>query len=272
MSLISISHFPGELAQMYVLSTLSDIWRDMGHDVVVGESYAEQADICLLHHDLTRLDPESLPAAPEGVPVLNGRVLDISKRSYSTLRVLPGDDWDGPVIIKSDLNAFGRPEQNRAARPSLLRRGQRRLARLNWRLAGTLPKRDYPVLQSLRQVPGWVWERGDLLVERFMPERDGSYFCQRGYLFFGSAGYGYRLYSSTPTVKTGTMEKFEYLDEVPEDVAAFRDNMGFDFGKFDYVVHDGRAILLDANKTPSFRGERRSERILRMARGVEDYL
>ena len=29
-----------------------------------------------------------------------------------------------------------------------------------------------------------------------------------------------------------------------------RRDLGFDYGKFDYVIHEGRAILLDANSTP----------------------
>lgn len=272
MPLISISSLGGDLADKYVLSTLRDIWLDMGLQVEVGKEYAKDADLCILHHDLTRLDPFELPAAPKGVPVLNGRVLDISKRRYSSLRVLPGDAWDGPVIVKSDLNAFGGPERSRAGRLPLLQRGKRRLAKIDWRLARMLPKKTYPVLNSIKQVPTWVWGRDDLLVERFMPERVGKYYCQRGYLFFGEASYGYRIYSTHPTVKTGTMEKYDYLDKVPPEIEAVRREMGFDFGKFDYVEHDGRAILLDANKTPTFRGDRKSERIMRFARAVEGYL
>jgi hypothetical protein len=38
---------------------------------------------------------------------------------------------------------------------------------------------------------------------------------------------------------------------VPDEIRAERERLGFDFGKFDFVIHDGRPILLDANKTPS---------------------
>lgn len=37
---------------------------------------------------------------------------------------------------------------------------------------------------------------------------------------------------------------------VPEELRAERHRLGFDYGKFDFVVRDGVAILLDANKTP----------------------
>jgi hypothetical protein len=45
-----------------------------------------------------------------------------------------------------------------------------------------------------------------------------------------------------------------------------RKKLNFDYGKFDYVIHDGRAILLDINKTvgveiiygvPDLEGQRR---------------
>jgi hypothetical protein len=30
-----------------------------------------------------------------------------------------------------------------------------------------------------------------------------------------------------------------------------RARLGFDFGKFDFVVHEGQSVLLDTNRTPS---------------------
>ncbi len=38
---------------------------------------------------------------------------------------------------------------------------------------------------------------------------------------------------------------------VPDDLRLRRAELGFDFGKFDFVIHEGRAVLLDANRTPS---------------------
>ncbi|WP_460273539.1 hypothetical protein [Celeribacter sp. ULVN23_4] len=257
----------------YVLSCFAEIWREMGLTVNVGSEFTEDADLCILHHDLTRLPHESLPKAPNAVPVLNGEVLDISKRRYSSLCLKPGDDWDGPVIVKSNLNHFGGPEQRHLPKLTQWRKkAQRSLARLNWDLARSLPKKTYPVLDGIHKVPNWVWDQEDLLVERFMPEREGEHYCLRGWLFFGSASYGYRLIATDPLVKVRTMVRYEYLDEVPPELERLRKEMNFDFGKFDYVMHDGRAVLLDANKTPSFAGDRRSERILRLAQAVQQFL
>jgi len=45
--------------------------------------------------------------------------------------------------------------------------------------------------------------------------------------------------------------RFQWPVAVPDELRAERSRLGFDYGKFDFVVHEGRAILLDANRTPS---------------------
>lgn len=271
MTLIGVSHTGGSVRETYVLHALVTLWRERGFDVGVGPSFPAKADVCLLHHDRTRLNSSDIPPAPENIKVINRNVLDISKRLYSELILTASDDWDGPVIVKTNLNSFGGPERRSAARQPL-HELHKLLARYNWKLARNLPKGTYPVLKSLDDVPGWVWSREDLLVERFMPERANGLYALRGWMFLGSAGYCYRIFSTDPMVKTGTMVDYEYLEETPPELALARQRMGFDFGKFDYVVHDGRAILLDMNKTPSFAGDPRSERLNRLADAVTEFL
>jgi hypothetical protein len=48
-------------------------------------------------------------------PGLNGRALDITRRSFSTVRVVRGDAWGGAVIVKGKLNYFGKLERGRSA-------------------------------------------------------------------------------------------------------------------------------------------------------------
>jgi glutathione synthase/RimK-type ligase-like ATP-grasp enzyme len=38
---------------------------------------------------------------------------------------------------------------------------------------------------------------------------------------------------------------------VPDEVHEFRRKIGMDFGKIDFVVREGRAVILDVNPTPS---------------------
>jgi hypothetical protein len=268
---VSVSHLSPIVEDYYVLSALRRIWERRGLKVSVAQDFCEEADLFLLHHDRTKMDPDSLPRAPMGARVINGGVLDISKRLYSSLSVNRDDDWDGPVIVKSNLNHFGVPEAEER-RGTLLRRLHERLARLSWRAARKLPERFYPIVHSIADVPAWVWRDENLLVEKFLPERteDGLY-CVRGWVFLGDKGYGYRIFSTHPLVKTGSMVRHDYLDETPSELVEFRQRMQFDFGKFDYVQHGGRAILLDANKTPTFSGTGDSPRLRMLAEGINAF-
>ena len=38
--------------------------------------------------------------------------------------------------------------------------------------------------------------------------------------------------------------------EVPKAIRDERLRLGFDYGKFDFVIHEGQPVLLDANRTP----------------------
>jgi hypothetical protein len=58
---------------------------------------------------------------------------------------------------------------------------------------------------------------------------------------------------------------------VPDFLRAERERLGFDYGKFDFVIHDGQAVLLDANKTPGPppSSPDAMERNARLAGGIE---
>lgn len=255
----------------YLISKLAWHWARAGIEVESAAALPGDCDLGILHIDRTRLAPDELPANPAGIPLLNGRVLDISKSRFSTLRLRPGSDWDGPVILKSDRNHFGLPEAGEA-RPGPLRRLRRRLADRSFRLARMLPRREYPVLPSVRRVPAWAWSDEGVVVERFLPERAGDRYCLRGWVFFGSRGYVFRLFSTDPMVKTGSMCGHEFLDAPPPELEEFRARHGFDFGKFDYVEHDGRPILLDANKTPTVITDPDTPRLRHLAGALGDWL
>jgi hypothetical protein len=67
------------------------------------------------------------------------------------------------------------------------------------------------------------------------------------------------------------------LDFVPVDdaIVTARNELGFDYGKFDYVIHDGEAVLLDINTTPTFgkaySPEVRSKIVTQLAKGVSKW-
>lgn len=263
---------PIQLEPYYLLFRLAEIWQELGHVVSVGPAGQVDADLAILHVDLTRVPLDCVPSNPSGCPLLNGRVLDISKTRISQQRLFRGDDYAGPVIVKSDLNAFGTHEFRTLERGRMTRL-QRRLHKIvSWRWAGSLPKNEYPVLDDKSRVPRWVWDRPGLIVERFVAEREGADYVLRCWLFFGEQEYSVKLFSRHPVVKAGNIHRHEYLHDVPDSLREARRALGFDFGKFDYVMVDGVAVLFDVNKTPSVSGAQRTPNLLRLATGLSGFV
>lgn len=263
------------LTAHYLIAKLGWHWTRMGHKFTAGpvDQVGPDVDLAILHMDRTRIDSQSIPPNPSGRPLLNSAVLDISKRSFSSNRVSQDDPWDGEVIIKSNLNCFGLPEWNHGS-PGFFLRGRRRLARKHWQLARMLPPGAYPVLPRITAVPGWVWNDPEVIVERFIPEREDGLYCLRGWVFFGTRSYTYRMFSSEKIVKVASIVRHEFLGEPPPELVAFRQARNWDFGKFDYVEVDGRPILLDINKTPTTAGSSGPDtpRLRHLAAGLEEFL
>ena len=273
MSRIHIVTMPSEVLRPdSLISRLAEYWKEQGHGLSVGPATVLEADIGLMHVDRTWVPAAAVPANPAAIPLLNGRVLDISKRRISANLLGPDSAHDGPVIIKTDANAFGKPELRGLSRLGFQRLRRRLSGRLPWRLLRDLPPGTYPVLDRLAEVPDWVWRRDDLVVERFCPEIAGDEFVLRLWLFFGDREYGVRLFSREPVVKVANMTRYEYLDAVPDSLREARQKLGMAFGKFDYVMVDGRAVLLDVNKTPTVSARARSANQANLAAGLAHYL
>lgn len=257
----------------YILWPVCDVWQAAGHDVEwrTRPEAPGDADLIIPHLDFT-VRPARWSAALAGHPaVVNRDVVDVSKRRISEHLVGPDDAWDGPVIVKTDLNSGGLPEwrirHGRLAsvlrRLPLLDRGPAAgLGRARW-----LPSADYPVYASIRQVPPEAFGNPALVVEKFLPELQGDYYCLRSWVFLGDAGYNTRNFAASPVVKARAVVDKEEAP-VPEEIVAARQRLGLDYGKIDYVVPAGRPpVLLDVNPTPTFRGgpQRTPEQLARAA-------
>ena len=258
-----------------LVSRLSEIWRDQGHEVTQGPTERLEADIGIMNIDLTKVPKEMIPANPSGRPLLNSFILDISKRRISSNILNPDSSYQGEVIIKTDNNYFGLPEHNTGIarrKNGLIRSIVKRT--LPWQYTRQLwYYKNYPVCKSIRDVPAWVWKRDDLVVERFVPEKEGAEYSLRVWAFFGDQEYGVRMFGKNPIVKAGNRTRHEYLKEVPVELRAVRKRLGMDFGKFDYVISSGEVILLDVNKTPTVSGDGPpGENLLRLASGINMYI
>ncbi len=263
---LSVSRFP-----TYNLASLVELWRARGITVSIGKRFNQNADLGLLHYDRSRIDPATVPPGPKGRPVLNGKVLDITKRALSTLEVRRDDGWDGPVIVKSNLNHFGMPER----RPETSDRAasnRRRMAEISWRSARLLPHRTYPVLDHTRLVPHWVWDDPACIVERLVTEREGKAFVLRGWLFLGDIGTGWIITSNRAMVRLSSSASFRVTEDHPAELQEIRRRLGFDFGKFDYVIQDGKPVVFDFNKTPGLHGIGMGPGLRKISQGIDSYL
>lgn len=237
------------------------------------------ADLGVLHVDLTRVPQPYLDLARHYPRCLNAGAADIAKRRVSRQLVGPGDAYDGPVIVKSDCNFGGLPEHRiTLAKAGWMARAWDRLVeRLPTAWTGRLRSGRYFVLPSARQVPDWVWRRPELVVERFLVERRGPHYALNMWFFLGEVDCVATSLATTPQVKAvTTVQRLPLDDRVPEALRRRRRELGFDFGKFDYVLIEGEPCLLDANRTPhcgpSGFSDRGREICRRLSAGLDTYL
>lgn len=241
----------------YAVVHLAALWRDAGHDVrfLFGVGEFVPADVAILHVDLSVVPDEYLDFARRYPLTLNGAVKDIRKSTISTSLVTAADRYEGPVIVKSNLNFSGLPEKLFAPGGIPLHTQIGNVSRSLWRLGiGRRPSRfnspgHYRVYPTVREVPPASFASPDVVVERFLPEMDGGFYHTRFLTFLGDRVSCHRVASRSPIVKPGSMVGWTEV-EPDAEVMALRQRLRFDYGKFDYVVHDGRPVLLDVNKTP----------------------
>lgn len=263
----------------YIIHVLIDEWRRRGipADVTVRLDRPVDDKVLIIPHlDITVMPPacdEFLRRCPL---VLNRTVSDISKRRISRNLVTSPDAHAGPVIVKSNRNAGGWPERNRAHRQGGMKRAIVRAGRrLPWTLSGVLGPNDYKVYDHSRLVPRAVWRNRRLVVEKFLPERQGELYCLRQHVFLGSREFNTLSLSPEPLVKARKVICREFLSEAPPALREFRRQLGFDYGKFDYVVHEGEVVLFDANRTPAYNARATTtplSMIQGLAAGIDEFL
>lgn len=237
----------------YVLSALVSSWRESGHDVFVlqGPGHYREADILILHVNLTVVPESYLEFSKQYPLVVNGLVHDISKSRVSSHLISSRTEYDGEVIVKTDRNYGGAPErrvQRRRFFPRLLREAKRLIPGVSLGERSTI---NYQVFSSAGEVPPAVWNDPLLVVEKYLPEREGDHYCIRQWVFFGSEEFNQRVHSLNQIVKANNVVHREYDISVPDDLREMRRALGFDYGKFDYAIVDGETILFDANSTPT---------------------
>jgi hypothetical protein len=88
------------------------------------------------------------------------------------------------------------------------------------------------------------------VVERFVPEMEKGRYVLRWAFFMGSAQIGLKGFSNDPIVRVANQTApSQLMSEIHPEVLRYRKAIGLDYGKIDYVIHEGRPVIVDVNKT-----------------------
>lgn len=248
----------------YLLREIAAVWREDGVEVLVlhGPGSRVDADLIIQHVDLTVVPMDHVSYLRQFPVALNAPVVDISKRSISSHLVGSPGEHDGPVIAKANRNCAGFKEAELAAK-------------------GLLPPTysrvftAYRVYPTTSDVPPELWQDRDVVIEKFLPERRRGQYCLRTWVFLGDKETNSLSYANEPIIKSTNVVHRVPIADVPEELRAIREELGFDYGKFDYAIVDGRVVLYDANRTPSlgaFDREKYMPNIRLFASGLDGFL
>ena len=273
----------------YIVWFLQNEWESRGIEIEIlrGTGKVVDADILFPQIDLSVV-PDTYLRYFENYPkVINRDIRDIRKTSFSSLRVEPGDGWEGPVILKSNLNyggfpevrlgsAFGRIELLASKMIASIRRFKSRQETgksTELRLEGPINPHDYPVFERASDVPEEIYRHPNIIVERFLKEPSEQGYVLRSYNFLGSRGFTRRRVSSDPIVKASNSRLID-SPPIPRGLIELRNELGFDYGKIDYLEYDGQTVPLDINTTPTIVKGSDQDSLLRdlrdLAWGIED--
>jgi hypothetical protein len=248
----------------YIIKLMIKVWKGCGLNVEVvrGIDHFVPADVVIPHLDLTIVPNEYREFLSQYPVVMNRDVVDISKSKISTNIIGKDDSYSGPVIVKTDCNSGGLPEERLLSKMYVLRAisskisdkvgstlGRKPAGPIAWGNIKYIKTNDYPVFPSLQDVPREVFDNENLVVEKFLPEvADGKYLV-RYYYFFGDKDL-HKVYRSREKVVKGSDDVQLEEEPIPAELYAIRQQLGMDFGKLDYVLRDGKVVLLDASRTP----------------------
>jgi hypothetical protein len=266
---------PGNIIQSF--SILVNCFKQYGLkvDTQIGLDVEKKSRCVFNHVDLTTTPKpyiDYFKTFPNGI---NTSLVDIRKSlvCHESL-VTPDDSYQGAVIVKTNLNCGGAPERRELTRSGRLPKGW---IKQNYSNARFMDPGNYPIFKNVSDVPPGVWENPNLIVQQFRTEMDdhGRY-CLRYWYVLGSKGFHTRIATDKPIVKGSNILDRQLLDEpIPPALLQAKERLGVDFGRFDYIVSKGEAILFDVNRTPCIPSEPAAlykKKFQEMSMGVFEFL
>lgn len=230
-------------------------WEESGYHVshLYGPNEAVEADVLIIHVNVSVVPDDYLRFAERFPAAVNAAFTDIRKRRISTNLVTRDDDYQGPVVIKTDLNFGGLIEtevDDRLKLPplSFMQRVRRKL-KIKDPSAIRSPD-DYLIYDTKNTVPAKTFDDPNLVIERFLPERHGDEYYHRRYVFFGDAECNVTWAGRVPINSCDNDGHRNWTEPVRPELREFRMQLGADYGKIDYVIVDGEVEVFDVNRTP----------------------
>jgi hypothetical protein len=248
---------PTLLESEYVVRHVAEHWHKRGVRFVltIGPDAAPAGDIAWQHLDVTRVAPAYQRLVASYPAAINAGAADVHKRRTATHLVTRDDDWPGPVIVKTDRNYGGRPE-DWAYRWRPLRHPwfHRIRDRMPSRITGRIDPLAYPIYPSKAGVPAWMWRDRRFVVQRFLSERKGDLYGIRRWFFLGENEFAYLSHGPDAIVSGDNHSSWEQLPGPPASVRTLRAELALDFGKIDYAEVDGEVVIYDVNAAVSADG------------------
>lgn len=264
-----------------LVESMSTFWVKSGYQVEIQSriDIVSEAECGLLHYDATDIEPKFIDYISKFPSSINGNAITINKSLFSHHRINKNTDYEGEVIIKTKENYGGLPEilnknYSEKKRKLYLRMSElitshsiksKMIESLLWRFTRVLDPSYYPIFNSTSDIPKGAWKNNRLLIEKYMPEtlENGKYKLRHWY-FFGDFEFSRNIESTNPIVKWSSMtdeektvssEEWETIkvskdDDIPDQLREVRDNLKLDFGRIDWAIHNGQAVIYDVNKTP----------------------
>jgi hypothetical protein len=250
--------------QQYLITYYTKFWHEKGTRVVAlyGLTRYVPADLIVVHVDLSVVPEPYLEFAARYPIVVNGKIRDIRKSCISRNLVDGDSEYQGPVIVKSDCNYAGMPE--RRYLPQQTNQAESLFS----------DPLGYLIYPCYTDIPPDILQRHGIVLEKFLPEIEEGLYHIRFYNFLGNRGNCMRIASQSPVVHIDHSVKVEQIPFDPR-IEKLRQELNFDYGKFDYVVRGDEVVLFDANKTTGFVG-RTDDPMMREVRmhramGIYDY-
>jgi len=238
-----------------IIAWMARRWEESGYHVshLYGPNERVEAGLLIVHVSVSVVPDDYLRFAERFPIAVNASLSDIRKHQISTNLVSRDDDYQGPVVVKTDLNFGGLIETEVDDRLKLppLSLMQRLRRKLNIKDPTAIRSPDsYLIYDNKNAVPAKVFDSPYLVVERFIPEQHGDEYYHRRYVFFGDAECNV-IWAGTDPINCFDQDGHRSWNEpVPPELRERRIQLGAEYGKIDYVIVDGQVEVFDVNRTP----------------------